>query len=151
MSFQEKNIAVSLGSFVLILVVYLVRVAQMISSDSFTSANVFRLWGIIIVLAIVFTIVATILTHIISAIIQAITTGTDDPKVEDIEDERDKLIDLRGTRITYFISSIGVFLAMLSYVLGQPALVMFSLLIMVGVVAQIIGDISRLYFYKRGF
>ncbi len=151
MSFQQKNIAVSLGSFVLILVVYLVRMAQLISSDSFTSANVFRLWGIIIVLAIVFTIIATILTHIISAIIQAISTGTDDPKVEDIEDERDKLIDLRGTRVTYFFFSIGVFLAMITYVLGQPTLVMFSLLILAGVVAQIIGDIARLVFYRRGF
>jgi hypothetical protein len=123
----------------------------MIQEGSFLPANVFRLWGIIIVLAVVVTIFATILTHIVSAIIQAIKTGEENPKVEDIEDERDRLIDLKGTKITYFFHSIGVLLSMLTFVLGQPPLVMFTLLILSGVVAQIIGDISRLYLYRRGF
>jgi hypothetical protein len=123
----------------------------MIQDGSFIPANVFRLWGIIIVLAVVVTIFATILTHIVSTIIQAIKTGEENPKVEDFEDERDQLIDLRGTKITYFFHSIGVLVSMLTFVLGQPPLVMFTLLILSGVVAQIIGDISRLYLYRRGF
>ena len=150
MSFQEKNITVSLVNFILILGVYLIRVFQMIQGGSFNSTNVFRLWGIVIVLAILVTIFATILTHIVSGIIQAIKTK-EEPDIEDIADERDKLIDLRGTKITYFVSSIGVFLSMLTFALGQPPLVMFTLLIFFGVVAQIIGDISRLYLYRRGF
>jgi hypothetical protein len=151
MSFQEKNITVSLVNFTLILGFYLIRVFQMIQGGSFNPTNVFRLWGIVIVLAVVVTIFATILTHIVSAIVQAIKTGEEDPKIEDFEDERDKLIDLRGTKVTYFVSSIGVLLAMLTFVFGQPPLVMFTLLIFFGVVAQIIGDISRLYLYRRGF
>ena len=151
MSFQEKNITVSLVNFTLILGFFLIRVFQMIQGGSFNSTNVFRLWGIVIVLAIVVTIFATILTHIVSVIIQAIKTGEEDPKIEDLEDERDQLIDLRGTKVTYFVSSIGVFLAMLTFALGQPPLVMFTLLIFFGVVAQIIGDISRLVLYRRGF
>jgi len=151
MSFQEKNITVSLVNFSLILGFYLFRVFQMVQGGSFTSTNVFRLWGIVIALAIGVTIFATILTHILSAIIQAIKTGEENPKIEDFEDERDRLIDLRGTKVTYFVSSIGVFLAMLTFVLGQPPLVMFTLLIFFGVVAQILGDISRLYLYRRGF
>ena len=149
-SFQEKNITVSLVNFILILGFYLIRVFQMIQGGSFNSTNVFRLWGIVIVLAILVTIFATILTHIVSGIIQAIKTK-EEPDIEDIADERDKLIDLRGTKITYFVSSIGVFLSMLTFALGQPPLVMFTLLIFFGVVAQIIGDISRLYLYRRGF
>ena len=150
MSFQEKNVTVSLVNFSLILGFYLIRVFQMIQSESFNSSNVFRLWGIVIVLAVVVTILATVLTHIVSAIIQAIRTKGE-PAIEDFQDERDKLIDLRGTKITYFVSSIGGFLSMLTFVLGQPPLVMFTLLIFFGVVAQIIGDISRLYLYRRGF
>jgi len=151
MSFQQKNITVSLVNFSLILGFYLFRVFQMVQGGSFTSTNVFRLWGIVIALAIGVTIFATILTHILSAIIQAIKTGEENPKIEDFEDERDRLIDLRGTKVTYFVSSIGVFLAMLTFVLGQPPLVMFTLLIFFGVVAQILGDISRLVLYRRGF
>ncbi|MFN2199528.1 MAG: hypothetical protein ACK2UW_25635 [Anaerolineales bacterium] len=150
MSFQEKNIAVSLSIFSLILVFFLIRILQMVQTDSFTSPNVFRLWGIIIVLAIVGTISVTILTHILSAIIEAIRTQ-EEPDVQGIQDERDTLIDLRGTRITYTVSSLGVLAAMLSYVLGQPALVMFTLLILAGIFAQIVGDLSRLYLYRRGF
>jgi hypothetical protein len=150
MSYTEKNITVSLANFTLILGFYLFRIFQMIRSESFNPANVFRLWGIVIVLAIVVTIFATILTHIVSAIIQAIITQGE-PDIESIQDERDQLIDLRGTKVTYFVSSIGSLAAMLTFVMGQPPLVMFSLLILFGIAAQIIGDVSRLYLYRRGF
>ncbi len=151
MSFQEKNITVTLVSFSLILLFYLNRLFAMIQGEGLNSTSVFRLWGIVIVLAIIVTIVAMILTHTFSAIVIAIKTGDDDPDIEDFEDERDQLIDLRGTKTTYFVSSIGVFLAMLTFALGQDPLVMFSLLIFIGLAAQVVGDISRLYLYRRGF
>ena len=150
MSYQEKNITVSLVNFTLILGFYLIRVLQMIQGGSFNSTNVFRLWGTIIVLAVVVTILATILTHIVSGIIDAIITKQE-PDIKDIQDERDTTIDLRGTKITYFVSSIGGFLSMLTFVLGQSPLIMFTLLVFFGVLAQVIGDISRLYLYRKGF
>jgi hypothetical protein len=150
MSFQEKNVAVTLANFTLILGFYLVRLFQLIQSGSFNPTNVFRLWGLVVGCAVVVTIFATILTHVVSAIFQAIKTN-EKPDIKDIADERDKLIDLRGTKVTYLLSSIGSFLAMLTFVLGQPPLVMFTLLIFFGIVAQIIGDMVRLYLYRRGF
>ena len=150
MSFQEKNITASFVIFTLILGFYLVRVFQMIQSGSFNLTNMVRLWGTVIILGIVVTIIGTILTHIGSAIIHAIKTGEEKSDIEDIEDERDRLIDLRGTKVAYFVSSIGVFLSMLTFAFGQPSLVMFSLLIFFGLVAQIIGDIARLVLYRRG-
>lgn len=151
MSFQEKNITVTLVNFTLILAYFLIRVLQMAATESFTEPNVFRLWVIIIVAAVVVTIAATILTQIVSAIIEVIQTGDKEPEIEDIADERDKLIDLRGTSITYTVYSLGVLVAMLTFAFGQPPLIMFSLLIFFGVLAQIVGDISRLLLYRRGF
>jgi len=151
MSHQEKNISASLVSFSLILVYYLIRMLGMLPIAELESSKLFRLWGIVILLGIVGTIIASIFTHIIAAIVHAIQTGEEDPKIDDTEDERDKLIDLRGTRVTYIVSSLGVALSMLAFVLGQPALVMFSLLIFFGLIAQVIGDISRLVLYRRGF
>lgn len=152
MSYQEKNTTISLVNFTLILGFFLIRVIQMVQGDSFNSSNVFRLWFIVIIAAIVLTILGTILMHILSAIVQSIQTGgEEEPEIDDIEDERDKLIDLRGTKVTFIVSSIVVFLAMLSFVLGQPALAMFTVLIFAGIVAQIVGDISRMYLYRRGF
>lgn len=150
MSFQEKNIAVSLSTFTVILGFYLIRVFQMVQSESFNSTNVFRLWGIIAILAVIGTILATIFTHIAGGIIHKVRTN-EDPQIEDIQDERDQIIDLKGTRVAYTFSSIGVALSMLTFVFGQPPLVMFGLLIFFGVLAQIIADIWRLTLYRRGF
>jgi len=150
MSFQEKNIAVSLSIFVAILGLYLVRVFQMVQNESFNSTNMFRLWGTIAVLAVVGTILATIFTHIVGGIVHKVRTN-EDPHIEDIQDERDQIIDLKGTRVAYTFSSIGVALSMLTFVFGQPPLVMFSLLIFFGVLAQVVADIWRLTLYRRGF
>lgn len=151
MSFQEKNITVTLISFSLILVFFVTRVWQMLQNETFTADNIFRLWGIVIVLAVIVTVVGMILTHIVTAVVIAIQTGDDDPDIEDIQDERDKLIDLKGTKFVYTITSLGTLLAMLTYVFGQDPLVMFTLLIFFGLLAQVIGDISRLLLYRRGF
>ena len=151
MSFQEKNITVTLASFTLILIFFSIRVAQMLKTDSFTSANVIGLWVVVIIFAIVVTVIGMILTHAVSAAVIAIKTGDDDPDYEDFEDERDKLINLKGTNVTYTVASLGTFLAMLTFALGQEPLIMFTLLIFFGVLAQVIGDISRLMLYRRGF
>jgi hypothetical protein len=151
MSFKQKNITVTLVNFSLILGFYLIRVFQLMQNGTFNEASIFRLWGVIIVLAVVVTVAATILTHIVSAVIEAVRTGEEPPEIKDLEDERDQLIDLKGTKITYTVSSLGTFLAMLTFVFGQPPLVMFALLVFFGVLAQIVGDAVRLRLYQRGF
>ena len=150
MSFQEKNITVSLTTFALILGYYTLRVFQLVQSDSFTPTNIFRLWGLIIVLAVLGTIVATIFTHIAGGIVHRIRTN-EDPQIDGLQDERDQLIDLKGTRVAYTLSSLGVALSMLTFVLGQPPLVLFSLLIFFGILAQVIADLWRLRLYRKGF
>jgi hypothetical protein len=150
MSYKEKNVAVSLVTFTLILGFYLIQVAQMLRGGGLTN-DIFGLWGGIVVLGIIATIVLTIITHIGFAIFEVIKTGEEDPKIDDFEDERDKLVDLRGAQVAYLVSSIGTLLAMLTFVLGQSPYVMFSLLILSGLVAQVLGDIFRLVLYRRGF
>jgi hypothetical protein len=150
MSYQEKNKSVTLVIFSLILGFYSLSILLMVRDGTFASENVFRLWGMVIGLAVIGTILATILTHIVSAVLEAIRTKQE-PDIREISDERDTIIDLRGTKITYTVSSLGGLFAMLAYVFGQPALVVFSLIVFFGLVAQVVGDISRLYLYKRGF
>jgi len=149
MSYRENSITVSLVSYLLILGYYLVNWLRMYQEEGLNSAVIFKLWGIVIVAGIVLNIVGNILTNIVLSIVHAIKTGTDkEPRF--VEDERDKLIDLKGTKASYITFSIGVFLAMLSFVFGQPPLVMFSLIIFFSLTAEIIGDISQLYLYRRG-
>ncbi len=151
MTFQEKNVTASLSVFSLILVFFIGRLIQLTQNGNFDSRHIFTLWGIVIGLAIIGTISMTILTHIVSAIIEVIQTGNEEPEIDDFTDERDDLIDLRGTKVTYGITSFGSLIAMLTFVMGQPPLIMFTLLVLSGLIAQIIGDINRLRLYRRGF
>ena len=148
MSYQEKNITVSLMTYLLILGFYLLNLFQMYREASINSIEVFSLWGTIIMVAIIANIVAMILTNIMLSIVHAIKTRTGETE-SFIADERDKLIGLKGTRVSYIVFSVGVLLSMLTLVFDQPALVMFSLLVFFSIAAEIVGDISRLYYYRR--
>lgn len=150
MSYQEKNTTVSLMSFMLILAYYLINVFQMYQGGGLVADRLFRLWAIVIVAGILVNILATILTNIVLSIVHAIRTGKEESE-RFIEDERDKLIELKGTKFSYIFFSIGVLIAMLTFVFGQPPLVMFSSIVLSSLVAEIIGDIAQIVLYRRGF
>lgn len=150
MSYQEKNITVSLISYLLILGYYLLNLIPMYLAGELVSARVFSLWAIIIAAGILVNILGSILTNILLSIVYAIRTRTKEVE-RFIADERDRLITLKGMKASYIAFSIGVFLSMLTFVFGQPPLVMFSLIIFFSLVAEIIGDISQIYLYRRGF
>jgi hypothetical protein len=150
MSYQEKNTTVSLVSHLLIVSYYLVNLFQMQQDGGLVSAKVFSLWAIVIVTAITVTIIGSILTNILLSIVHAIKTRSEQEE-RFIEDERDQLIGLKGCKVSYIAFSIGVLIAMLTFAFGQPPLVMFSLLILSSILAEIIGDVSQLYLYRKGF
>lgn len=149
MSYQEKNITVSLFSHILILGFYLVHLFGMIQAGGLVSNKLFSLWAIVIVVTILVNIFASILTNIVLSIVHAIRTRSSEEE-QFISDERDNLIGLKGMRISYVTFSIGVLLAMLTFVFGQPPLVMFAVIVFFSITAEIIGDISQVYLYRRG-
>lgn len=149
MSFQEKNIAVSLATFSLIMGFFLISVARMLQGAGLRAEGVFWLWGIIVALATLGTIGLTIATHVVGSVVLSVRLKREQA-IEHVTDERDQLIMLKGTEVAYRAASIGVALAMLTLVLGQPPLVMFTLLIFFGLLAQILADIARLYYYRKG-
>jgi hypothetical protein len=135
MSYQEKNITVSLVSQLLIGGYYLINLFQMYQEGALISARVFRLCAIVIIATIIVNIVASILTNIVLSIIHAIKTRTEESE-RFIEDERDKLIGLKGTKASYIAFSIGILLSVLAFAFGQPPLMMVSLIVLSGIVAE---------------
>jgi uncharacterized membrane protein len=121
----------------------------MYQSEGLNSERIFTLWIIVIVAGIVLVIAGNILTNIVRAILYAIKTQSDRTE-RFVEDERDKLIGLKGDRVAYIVFSVGVFVAMLSFALGQPALIMFSLIILFSLLATIAGSAMQLVYYRRG-
>jgi hypothetical protein len=121
----------------------------MVQDGVLVANNLFSLWAIVIVATIAVNIFASILTNIVLGIVHAIRTGSGEDE-QFIADERDKLIGLKGMRSSYVTFSIGVFLSMLAFVFGQPPLVMFAMIVFFSIAAEIIGDISQIYLYRRG-
>lgn len=150
MSYQEKNITVSLVSSLLIGGYYLINLLQMYQEGSLVSTRVFRLCAIVIIATIIVNIVSTILTNIVLSIVHAIKTRTNEVE-RFIEDERDKLIELKGVKVSYVAFSVGVLVSVLTFAFGQPPLVMVSMIVLSALTAEIIGDISQIYLYRRGF
>ena len=150
MSYQEKNITVYLVSYLLIVGYYLVNLSQMLQEGALVSSRVYGLWVMVIVTSIIVNIIASILTNIVLSIVHAIKARTNEVE-RFIEDERDKLIELKGMRSAYITFSLGVLVSVLFFVFGQPALVMVSMIVFFAIAAEIIGDISQIYLYRRGF
>jgi hypothetical protein len=149
MSNRNNEITVSLVSTLAVLAYYLVNIYQMLQSGGLNSAEVFRLWAVVIIATIILNVAGNIITNIVINIVHAIKTQKEE-EVRLIEDERDKLIGLKGDRVSYIVFSIGVFLSMLTFALGQPPLVMFSLIVLSSLMAEIFGDVSQFFFYSRG-
>ncbi len=149
MSYRETNIIVSCVSYLLILGYYLVNWLRMYQEEGLNSSKIFLLWAIVIIAGIILNIVGNILTSIVLSIVHAIKTQSNE-EARLIEDERDKLIELKGVKGSYITFSVGVFLAMLTFVFDQPPLVMFSLIIFFSLTAEILGDLLQLYLYRRG-
>jgi len=150
MSYQEKNITVSLASYLLIVGYYLVNLFQMLRGGELVSARLFGLWATVILATIIVNIIASILTNILLTIVEAIKAQKyEEPRF--IADERDKVIELKGIRASYIMFSVGVLVSVLAFTFGQPPLVMVSLIIFFAIAAEIIGDISQIYLYRSGF
>lgn len=149
MSIRKVSISVSLVSTLIILIYYLANLIPMFQQGGLNSEIVFRLAAIVIIASILLNIAGNILAHIVINIVHAIQTQSE-KEVRMSEDERDRLIGLKGTQVSYIVFSLGVLISMLTFVFGQPALLMFSLIILFGLAAQIIGDLSQFYFDHKG-
>ena len=149
MSERKVSISVSLVSTLLILGYYLVKLIPMFQQSDLIPDEVFRLAGIVIVASILLNIAGNIIANIVINIVHAIQTRSE-KEVRLLEDERDKLIGLKGTQVSYIAFSLGVMVSMLTFVFAQPALVMFSLIIFFSLLAEIIGNLSQFYFDSQG-
>lgn len=149
MSYEEKNITVSLVSHLLIGVYYLANLLPMIQSGELVAGRLYALWAIVIAVNIVVNIIGSILTNILLTIVETIRSGKyEDPQF--IEDERDKLIGLKGIHSSYLAFSIGVLISVFAFVFGQPPLVMISLIVLFSILAEIIGDFTKIHLYRKG-
>jgi hypothetical protein len=148
MSYQERRAIASLIGTVLISAFYFIFAFQRYPAGNSYSTDVFHFWGSAILIFIPVSIVAKIVIHIQFNIIYAMATNE---KEGSFSDERDKLIGLKATRNSLYVFTSGFLLAMGSLIMDMPPSVMFIILISSVIVSELFGDITQLYFYRRGF
>ncbi len=148
MSSQENRTIAYLISSALGVGIYSFYAIQQYQHGSFDSTTISSYWGTLFLIVIGVQIVLSIISSILISIIHAIATREEEIS---LTDERDKLIDLRANQISYAVFGVGFLLAMITLAVGQPPLVMFNLIVFSLFGAGIVGYVTQIYLYRRGF
>jgi len=170
MSYQQKRTLVTLFSGVILFISYCVFLLQHYQSAEY--ATDVKAWAIAMLtfigIAIVVMIIIQIIFHILLSASIAVKeqfknmdlngkiTGKVDEKVIDkkiklemIEDERDKLIELKSLRVGYYVSGVGIIASIVALVLGYSPVVMLNMLFMSCMLSSILeGTVQYLYYSK---
>ena len=145
MSFHEKSNAVMLGIMALVAVLYVMLVSDQlrgVPADAVGEVRYITTLGFAVGVFVVLAVVA----HILIVAFSVRTDGDED----DVADERDHLIDLRGERRGGFVLHVGVLAAlMLALRGGEPFWIAHALLAGL-VLAEMVKATSKLVDYRRG-
>ncbi|MBL1434581.1 MAG: hypothetical protein COB08_000070 [Rhodobacteraceae bacterium] len=149
MNFEVKNIYAGFASTIIIFTIYYIVVSGMHSAGRFEGPEGPALLGkaILALMAggIVVHIVMLILANIVFAILQR------DSKPSFVVDERDKLIELRGLRVSYYVFGTGYVAAMIGMAMGLSVFWVFNLLLVFCALSALIEGVVKLALYHRGF
>jgi len=148
MSYQEKKNIVSLMSTIVIFGIYSLYVFQEFQERTMDTAETLKFWAAAILILIPVTIVAKIIIDIVFIIINRIATREVEPS---FSDELDKLIALKAGRNSHYVFVLGFILAMGALVMDMSATAMFVILLFSGFLSEVVGLITQLYYYRRGF
>jgi energy-converting hydrogenase Eha subunit H len=148
MSYHEKRAIVNMLSSILITASYSAYLYVRYLAGGGEFINDPHFWGTAFLIFIPVSIVANIIISIIFTIHYRITTREEEPS---ISDERDKLIELKGSRNALYAISIGIVLSMAMLVFDLPLYVMFITIIYAGLVSSVIDEFTQFYLYRRGF
>ena len=148
MSQKEKENIISLISTIIVSVPYFVFVLNKYNDSSLNSSEELKFWAKVVLLLIPIRIVVQIAVFIVFSIIKAILTGDD--KEDSVVDERDKLIELKGDRNSTNTFTFAVIASMIAVVGGGSISVMFGIMVLGGFLGELIGILSKIYYYRKG-
>jgi uncharacterized BrkB/YihY/UPF0761 family membrane protein len=158
MSYQEKRTLTSIVTGVLVVGAYCIYAFGKYQSQA-AELNNLQFWGttmlIFIGIGVVAAIIIQIIFHILLSISIAIKEGSDkeiEKKVDAavVEDEMDKLIELKSMRLGFGICGAGFIAALISLVLNCPAAIMLNILFLSFFLGSLSEGILSLHYYRAG-
>ena len=160
MSIKEKRTLVSIFTGLLVLTGYCIYAFGQTPAPEdlkFWARTILIFIGVGVGASIVIQIVFHILMSIGIAVKKKVLDQNCDDKeiektigVEMVEDEMDKLIEMKSMRVGFFIAGFGFIAALVSVLLNYSAVVMLNILFLSFNVGSLIEGFTQLYYYKRG-
>lgn len=168
MSYQERKTIVNILSGVAILVAYGVYAFGRVQAGLVASGDV-KFWAgtmlIFIGVGIVAMIIIQIIFHILMTIGLTVQKKIQNEQLDDkvieqtvekvmeaemVEDEMDKLIEMKANQVGFAIAGVGFVTALITLVLGASVVVMLNILFCTFSAGSIFEGIVQLYYYRKG-
>ena len=162
MSFKEKKTLMSLITSTLLLVAYCIYA---FGEAGMQHQNDLAFWArtilIFIGIGIVALIIIQILFHVLMAISQAVQQKMKDETIDDkeieksieremVEDEMDKLIELKATKIGYVIMGAGFVAGLVAIAFGAFAVALLNILFLSTWLGSFLEGLMQIRYYRRG-
>lgn len=164
MSYQEKRTIVMMITGALVLAAYCIYAFGQAQAGAVAAGDL-KFWArtmlIFIGIGIAATIVIQIVYHIALSVGIAVTKTIRDGKVADeeieksvkaemVEDEMDKLIELKSNRVGVTLGGFGFVAALILVLLGYSTAVMLNVVFISFSAGSIIEGFVQLYYYRKG-
>ena len=164
MSYQEKKTIVQILTGALLLAAYCIYAFNKIQTGMAASEDM-KFWAaailIFIGIGVVASIVIQIAFHILLSIAIAVKQRAQNEKCEDkeiektiklemVEDEMHKLVELKAMKIGFAVVGFGFIAALVSLVLNYSPAVMLNILFLFFCVGSMLEGIIQVYFYRKG-
>jgi len=164
MSYQERRTIVSLISGISVIAAYCLHTFSRFQSGA-VDPNDLKFWAgsmlIFIGIGVVVSIIIQIVFHILMSIGIAVKKKIENEKCDDkdiektidaemVEDEMDKLIELKSMQVGFAIAGVGFVAGLVSLVMGYSAVLMLNIFFLSFSAGAIIEGFTQLYFYRKG-
>lgn len=151
MTYHESKNVTNILSNIFITGIYAFIVYQRYLNGISDSTDVFKFWAITILVFIPISVVSRIIIIVIFLIISSViqTAKGDEIDFEEFTDERDKLIELKATKISLIVFSLGFILALVTQVTGMSNHMFFITLVVFGFLSETISDLVSIVYYKN--
>lgn len=156
MTYQTKKTIVSLLASIAILISYCISVYNDISKG-LTLENDATFWAKKMLIFIAIGVAINMISFIVFHILLSVNLSVKDSKeinrkleLEMVEDEMDKLIELKSLRVGYIFASTGFILGLILLAFNTSIAIVLNILFLSFFIGAIAEGISNLFFYFRG-
>ena len=147
MSLQEKKAVFNIISSFLIIGGYIYYTFGIHAAENLPLQDDVQFWAKFILTFMVVTIVLKIIIHILFHIFLTVTHKDEDV---DFQDEYDKQIEMKSDRNGNYFFIIGFICSFIPVAMGEPVYYMFIIMFISGFTGGTLGDLWKIYYYRRG-